>query len=81
MAYCQNRGPLRCAALAYPYKALTPHACHRPQSHPIGLGLASLPNWVPHFMPGDRASITASATFGHSASPDNVTGWHIISWP
>src|SRR5262245_40209615 len=27
------------------------------------------------------ASITASATFGHSASPDNVTGWHSISLP
>ena len=26
-----------------------------------------------------RASITASATFGLSASPDNVTCWHIIS--
>jgi len=26
-----------------------------------------------------RASITASATFGHSASPDNVTGWHIMA--
>jgi hypothetical protein len=26
------------------------------------------------------ASIMASATFGHSASPDNVTGWHSIAW-
>ena len=26
------------------------------------------------------ASITASATFGHSASPDNVTCWHIMVW-
>ena|SRR5438132_992847 len=26
-----------------------------------------------------RASITASATFGHSASPDNVTWWHIMA--
>ena len=26
----------------------------------------------------DRASITASATFGHSASPDSVTCWHIM---
>ncbi len=26
-----------------------------------------------------RASITASATFGHSASPDNVTCWHIMA--
>jgi hypothetical protein len=26
-----------------------------------------------------RASITASATFGHSASPDNVTCWHIVA--
>src|SRR5262249_20908887 len=26
-----------------------------------------------------RASITVSATFGHSAQPDNVTCWHIIS--
>jgi 8-oxo-dGTP pyrophosphatase MutT (NUDIX family) len=25
------------------------------------------------------ASITASATFGHSASPDNVTWWHIMA--
>jgi hypothetical protein len=25
------------------------------------------------------ASITASATFGHSASPDNVTCWHIMA--
>jgi transposase len=25
------------------------------------------------------ASITASATFGHSASPDNVTCWYIIT--
>ena len=25
------------------------------------------------------ASITASATFGHSASPDNVTCWHIVA--
>jgi hypothetical protein len=27
----------------------------------------------------DLASITASATFGHSASPDNVTCWHIMA--
>src|SRR5438552_1131491 len=26
-----------------------------------------------------RASITASATFGHSASPANVTRWHIMA--
>jgi antitoxin ParD1/3/4 len=26
------------------------------------------------------ASITASATFGHSAAPDNVTCWHIMVW-
>jgi len=26
-----------------------------------------------------EASITASATFGHSASPDNVTCWHIMA--
>src|SRR5215471_7291496 len=28
------------------------------------------------------ASITASATFGHSASPDNVTCWHtmVLQW-
>jgi hypothetical protein len=26
-----------------------------------------------------RASITASANFGHSASPDNVTYWHIMA--
>jgi hypothetical protein len=26
----------------------------------------------------EMASITASATFGHSASPDNVTCWYII---
>jgi hypothetical protein len=26
-----------------------------------------------------RASITASATFGHSASPDNVTCWYIMA--
>src|SRR5882724_1960261 len=26
-----------------------------------------------------RASITASATFGYSASPDNVTCWHIMA--
>jgi len=26
-----------------------------------------------------RASITASATFGHSASPDNGTCWHIMA--
>jgi hypothetical protein len=26
-----------------------------------------------------RASITASATFGHSASPNNVTCWHIMA--
>jgi len=25
-----------------------------------------------------QASITASATFGHSASPDNVTWWHTM---
>ena len=25
------------------------------------------------------ASITASATFGHSASPDNVAWWHIMA--
>src|SRR5882724_11456391 len=25
------------------------------------------------------ASITASATFGYSASPDNVTCWHIMA--
>ena len=25
------------------------------------------------------ASITASATFGHSASPDNVTCWYIMA--
>jgi hypothetical protein len=25
------------------------------------------------------ASITASATFSHSASPDNVTWWHIMA--
>ena len=25
------------------------------------------------------ASITASATFGHSASPDTVTYWHIMA--
>jgi len=28
---------------------------------------------------GKSASITASATFGPSAYPDNVTCWHIIS--
>src|SRR5262249_1279610 len=28
---------------------------------------------------GGLASITASATFGHSASPDNVTWWHIMA--
>jgi uncharacterized membrane protein YcjF (UPF0283 family) len=27
----------------------------------------------------NMASITASATFGHSASPDNVTCWYIIT--
>jgi hypothetical protein len=27
----------------------------------------------------EEASITASATFGHSASPDNVTYWHIMA--
>ena len=29
-----------------------------------------------------QASITASATFGHSASPDNVTWWHtmVLQW-
>jgi NAD(P)H-dependent FMN reductase len=27
----------------------------------------------------EKASITASATFGHSASPDNVTCWHIMA--
>src|SRR5215475_5322836 len=27
------------------------------------------------------ASITASATFGHSASPDNVTCWYIMALP
>jgi hypothetical protein len=27
----------------------------------------------------EEASITASATFGHSASPDNVTCWYIIT--
>jgi hypothetical protein len=27
------------------------------------------------------ASITASATFGHSASPANVTCWHILALP
>src|SRR2546427_6657546 len=27
----------------------------------------------------NSASITASATFGHSASPDNVTCWHIMA--
>jgi hypothetical protein len=26
-----------------------------------------------------QASITASATFGHSASPGNVTCWHIMA--
>jgi transposase-like protein len=26
-----------------------------------------------------EASITGSATFGHSASPDNVTYWHIMA--
>ena len=28
---------------------------------------------------GLLASITVSATFGHSASPDNVTCWHIVA--
>ena len=32
-----------------------------------------------HVLPDLRASITASATFGHSASPDNVTWWHIMA--
>ena len=27
----------------------------------------------------ELASITASATFGHSASPDNVTCWYIMA--
>src|SRR6266851_3315222 len=31
------------------------------------------------FDTGMPASITASATFGHSASPDNVTCWHIMA--
>src|SRR5215510_1054137 len=36
--------------------------------------------WTPdrHGVPR-VASITASATFGHSASPDNVTWWHIMA--
>src|SRR5262247_2248325 len=29
----------------------------------------------------DLASITASATFGHSASPDNVPCWYIMALP
>ena len=28
----------------------------------------------------DGASITASATFGHLALPDNVTCWHLMAW-
>jgi hypothetical protein len=31
------------------------------------------------FLDGIGASITASATFGHSASPDNGTCWHIMA--
>jgi len=34
---------------------------------------------VAHKLARAWASITASATFGHSAEPDNVTCWHIIS--
>jgi len=30
-------------------------------------------------LPKGLASITASATFGHSASPNNVTCWHIMA--
>src|SRR5262244_1345014 len=30
-----------------------------------------------HWAHAQWASITASATFGHSASPDSVTCWHI----
>jgi len=48
---------------------------------PLGGHCAPLEN-----NPGDEAefmdflaSITASATFGHSASPDNVTWWHIMA--
>jgi hypothetical protein len=33
------------------------------------------------FSIGKAASITASATFGHSASPDNVTCWYIMALP
>ena len=32
-----------------------------------------------HFDMVLSASIRASATFGHSASPDNVTDWHIMA--
>jgi hypothetical protein len=32
-------------------------------------------------MTGSQASIMASATFGHSASSDNVTCWYIMVLP
>src|SRR6266446_2590003 len=34
---------------------------------------------IPFYDMHQTASITASATFGHSASPDNVTCWYIIT--
>ncbi len=33
---------------------------------------------VVHFYQVNAASIMASATFGHSASPDSVTCWYIM---
>ena len=40
-------------------------------------GLAKPPHIIAAVL--RAASITASATFGHSASPDNVTCWHIMA--
>src|SRR5262249_6041023 len=41
---------------------------------------ATLFHWFKanNFLRAKEASITASATFGHSASPDNVTWWHTM---
>src|SRR5215813_3446950 len=62
--------------------------CFRSRDQWCGATAYSPPQDVCYIPPGRSiteqdvsASITASATFGHSASPDNVTCWYIMALP
>ena len=41
--------PSTAVTVRYSNSALTQHSCHQPQSHPVRLGLPSMPNRVPRF--------------------------------